>query len=124
MNFSGCPLSKGLIPQLQKEPIVMKALLMLSLMFVLPTAHAIEAESCEVWQQKANTFMTYRQQGLPIAQAMQEAAGNKTRGLLLRAYAEPVENGLEAQYEVIGSFSETVFNECQAGLAAADTDKP
>ncbi|MEX1200236.1 MAG: hypothetical protein WEB02_05545 [Methylophaga sp.] len=95
----------------------MKALLMLSFMLALPTAYAIEAESCEVWQQKANTFMTYRQQGLPIAEAMQEAAGNKTRGLLLRAYAEPVEVGLEAQYAVIGTFSQTVFDECQAAAA-------
>lgn len=98
----------------------MKALLMLSFMFALPTAHAIEADSCEVWQQKANSFMTWRQQGTSIAEAMQETAGNQSRGLLLRAYAEPVEQGLEAQYQVISDFSQTVFDECIAGKANSD----
>ena len=96
----------------------MKALFLLGFMLSVPTAHAIEAESCEVWEQKANSFMTWRQQGLSIAEAMQETAGNQSRGLLLRAYAEPVEQGLEAQYKVIGDFSQTVFDECEAGKTA------
>lgn len=96
----------------------MKAVFVLSFMLSVPTAHAIEAESCEVWEQKANSFMTWRQQGLSIAEAMQETAGNQSRGLLLRAYAEPVEQGLEAQYKVIGDFSQTVFDECEAGKTA------
>lgn len=90
----------------------MKALLILSFIFSVPAVQAIEAESCEVWQQKANSFMTWRQQGLPIAEAVQETAGNQSRGLLLRAYAVPVEQGLEAQYQVIGDFSQTVYDEC------------
>lgn len=90
----------------------MKALLAVSFMLSMPAVQAIEAESCEVWQQKANSFMTWRQQGLSITEAMQETAGNQSRGLLLRAYAEPVEQGLEAQYRVIGDFSQTVYDEC------------
>lgn len=93
----------------------MKVLFALSFMLSVPTVQAIEAESCEVWQQKANSFMTWRQQGLSIAEAMQETSGNQSRGLLLRAYAEPVENGLEAQYKVIGDFSQTVYEECTRG---------
>ncbi len=97
----------------------MKALLILTFMLSVPAVHAIEAESCEVWQQKANSFMTWRQQGTSIAEAMKETAGNQSRGLLLRAYAEPVEKGLEAQYKVIGDFSQTVFDECVKGKTQA-----
>lgn len=98
----------------------MKAfLLILSFVLSVPAVYAIEAESCEVWQQKANSFMTWRQQGLSIAEAMQETAGNKSRGLLLSAYAEPIEQGLEAQYRVIGNFSQKVFDECKT---AQNTD--
>lgn len=92
----------------------MKVLLMLSFMLSVPAVQAIEADSCEVWQQKANSFMTWRQQGTSIAEAMQETAGNQSRGLLLRAYAEPIEQGLEAQYQVIADFSDTVYNECKS----------
>ncbi len=98
----------------------MKALLILSFILSVPVAQAIDADSCEVWQQKANSFMTWRQQGTSIAEAMQETAGNQSRGLLLRAYAEPVEQGLEAQYQVIGDFSQTVFDECNAGKTKSD----
>ena len=52
--------------------------------------------------------------------AVQETAGNQSRGLLLRAYAEPVEQGLEAQYQVIDDFSQTVFDECITGKANSD----
>ncbi|HET8808385.1 MAG TPA: hypothetical protein VFM76_08400 [Methylophaga sp.] len=95
----------------------MKALLMLTFILSVPAVHAIEADSCEVWQQKANSFMTWRQQGISIAEAMKETAGNQSRGLLLRAYAEPIEKGLEAQYQVIGDFSQAIFDECNAGRA-------
>lgn len=98
----------------------MKALLIVSFLLSTTSVQAIEAESCEVWEQKANSFMTWRQQGLPITEAMQETAGNQSRGLLLRAYGEPVEQGLEAQYQVIGDFSQTVYEECTAGKAAAE----
>ncbi|MDT8311726.1 MAG: hypothetical protein RQ732_09805 [Methylophaga sp.] len=98
----------------------MKALLLLSFIFSVPAVQAIEAESCEVWQQKANSFMTWRQQGLPIAEAVKETAGNQSRGLLLRAYAETVEQGLEAQYQVIGEFSQMVYDECEQGKTQAE----
>ena len=92
-----------------------RILLAFSLIITANKTMAIEPESCEIWQQKANTFMTYRQQDLPIVEAMQEASGNKTRGLLLRAYQAPVENGLEAKYRVIGEFAQQVFEECNSG---------
>lgn len=96
----------------------MKALLILSFMLSVPAVQAIEADSCEVWEQKANSFMTWRQQGMPIVDAMKDTAGNQSRGLLLRAYDKPIEKGLEAQYQVIGDFSQAVFDECVAGKSA------
>lgn len=86
----------------------------MGLLLISLSAQAFEIESCDMWKQKANTFMSWRQQGLPIAEAVQETAGNISRGLLLRAYAEPRKEGLEAQYEEIDRFSQQVYRECTA----------
>ncbi len=88
---------------------------LLSLMFFLLLAlplQAAEVEECEGWKQKANLFMNWRQQGVPIADAVKETAGNISRGLLLRAYAEPRVTDFQQQYQVIDDFSEQVYQEC------------
>lgn len=98
----------------------MKFIVVLSLLLLTPTAWAIEQDSCEVWQQKANTFMAIRQQGTPITQAIRETAGNKSRGLMLQAYSEPVADGFEAQFYAIKAFSQKIYDQCLAGQKTAD----
>jgi hypothetical protein len=75
-------------------------------------AQAFEVENCNYWQEKANTFMTWRQQGTPITQAVKQVEGNRSRGLLLQAYAEPKAEGLEAQYKAIQDFTNKIYSDC------------
>jgi hypothetical protein len=90
----------------------MKYLLFIPLLLLSGVATAQPMGDCEMWQQKANSFMTWRQQGLPIADAVKETAGNISRGLLLQAYAEPKEEGLQAQYDAIEAFSRKIYQQC------------
>lgn len=96
----------------------MRVFLISSLLLASSQVAAFEIQDCDMWQQKANTFMTWRQQGLPIADAVKETAGNISRGLLLRAYAEPRKQGLEAQYKEIDRFSQQIHDECTAEQSA------
>ncbi len=73
---------------------------------------ALPEENCDFWQQKANLYMNWRQQEIPISEAIKDTAGNRSRGLLLRAYNEPVATELEAKYQKVKQFAEQVHTEC------------
>jgi len=93
---------------------LMKKYAFLSLLLVSTTPYAFEVESCEAWQAKAATYMTWRQQGTPIAEAVGQTLGNRSRGLLLQAYQAPVESDFRVQYEVIENFSKGIYDDCSA----------
>lgn len=90
----------------------MKALFVASFALASMSAHAFQIEDCEGWKHKASLFMNWRQQGIPISEAVKETSGNISRGLLLRAYGEPVAVDFEAQYSAIDEFSQTIYSEC------------
>lgn len=92
----------------------MRILSLISLFFVSATAQAVSVESCDSWKSKAGQFMEWRQQGIPISQAVKDTSGNVSRGLLLRAYAEPKAEDYEAQFFAVQDFSEKVYDECLA----------
>ncbi len=92
----------------------MKLLSFVTVLLLALPLQAADLEECEGWKQKANLFMNWRQQGVPIADAVKETAGNISRGLLLRAYAEPRVTDFQEQYQVIDKFSEQVYQECLA----------
>lgn len=102
----------------------MKQVVLLGLLLNLGSAHAIEAteaDDCEAWKNKASLYMNWRQQGVSLAEAVKDTNGNRSRGLLLRAYNEPQQQGFDAQYTAIQTFSNTVFQECQT---AAESPQP
>lgn len=72
------------------------------------------ASQCEDWAQRAGSFMVVRQMNTPIHEAMKDAVGNVTRGLLLNAYQEPVHEGFEAQQEAIHGFRTKIYDDCMA----------
>lgn len=90
----------------------MKVLCVSCLVLFSTSAYAVQVENCEGWKQKASLYMNWRQQGIPIAEAVKETAGNISRGLLLRAYGEPQEQGYEAQYRAADLFGEKIYQEC------------
>lgn len=90
----------------------MRFLLMLFLLFFSAASYAAQALDCDGWKNKASQFMSWRQQGIPISEAVKDTPGNLSRGLLLRAYAEPIEDDYEAQFFAAQQFSEAVFEEC------------
>ena len=90
----------------------MKAFYLVSFLLVSSVVHAAPGEDCEGWKHKASLFMNWRQQGVPISEAVKDTSGNISRGLLLRAYGEPVVQGYEAQYAVIDDFSQKIYSEC------------
>jgi hypothetical protein len=92
----------------------MKLVSLITALLLASSAQAADIEECEGWKEKANLFMNWRQQGVPIADAVKDTAGNISRGLLLRAYAEPRETDFQAQYQVIDAFSQQVYQECLA----------
>lgn len=92
----------------------MKWLSLMTFLLLASPLQAAEIEACEGWKEKANLFMNWRQQGVPIADAVKDTAGNISRGLLLRAYAEPRVTDFQEQYQIINEFSEKVYQECLA----------
>lgn len=71
---------------------------------------------CESWAQKAGSYMIVRQMNTPIHEAMQNAVGNVTRGLLLNAYQEPVYETFEEQQEAIHGFRTRIYDDCMSQL--------
>lgn len=90
----------------------MRIFILTALFLGVSPTQAFEVENCDYWQEKANAFMTWRQQGTPIAQAVKQVEGNRSRGLLLQAYAEPKAEGLEAQYQAIQDFTNRIYTDC------------
>lgn len=87
---------------------------------ILSFSAVAETESllsqCESWAQKAGSFMVVRQMNTPIHEAMQNALGNVTRGLLLNAYQEPVYETFEEQQEAIHGFRTRIYDDCMSQL--------
>lgn len=82
---------------------------------LVPVAMATESEPnsvCEDWASKAGSYMLFRQMNTPIHEAMQNAMGNVTRGLLLRAYQSPVEETNEGKQQAIDEYKAAIFEEC------------
>ncbi|MTI63516.1 hypothetical protein [Methylophaga sp.] len=92
----------------------MKLVSLITVLLLASSAQARDIEECEGWKEKANLFMNWRQQGVPVAEAVKETAGNISRGLLLRAYATPRETDFQMQYRIIDEFSEQIYQECLA----------
>lgn len=92
----------------------MKLVSLIAGLLLACSVQAANIEECEGWKEKANLFMNWRQQGVPIADAVKDTAGNISRGLLLRAYAEPRKTDFQAQYQAIDEFSQQVYQECLA----------
>lgn len=91
----------------------MRIISLISLFFASAATHAVTVESCDSWKSKAGQFMEWRQQGIPISQAVKDTSGNVSRGLLLRAYTEPRAEDYKAQFFAVNKFSQQVFEECQ-----------
>lgn len=93
----------------------MKQLLLLAFALNLNTVHAASPapDDCETWKSKASLYMSWRQQGIPLAEAVKDTSGNRSRGLLLRAYNEPQQSAFDSQYAAIQTFGETIYAECQ-----------
>jgi hypothetical protein len=98
----------------------MRYLLMLILVSFSAGAHAAQPLDCDGWKNKASQFMSWRQQGMPISEAVKDTPGNLSRGLLLRAYAEPIADDYESQFFAAKQFSETVYEECRASRQQQD----
>lgn len=80
-----------------------------------PVAMATESGPnavCEDWASKAGSYMLFRQMNTPIHEAMQNAMGNVTRGLLLSAYQEPVAETNEGKQQAIDDFKNRIYNDC------------
>lgn len=94
----------------------MKPLLLLALALSLSTAQAASPanDDCEIWKNKASLYMSWRQQGISLTEAVKDTNGNRSRGLLLRAYNEPQQSAFDAQYAAIQQFSDTIYQECRA----------
>lgn len=90
----------------------MNLLVIFPLFFLSSAAMALPAQDCEFWKEKANLFMNWRQQDIPITDAVKDTNGNISRGLLLRAYAEPVVSGFEEKYAEIERFTQQIYQEC------------
>lgn len=90
----------------------MRLLLTIFFLTFSVTGHAARDLDCDGWKNKASQYMSWRQQGIPISEAVKDTPGNLSRGLLLRAYAEPIEGDYEAQFFAAQQFSETVHEEC------------
>lgn len=98
----------------------MRMLSIIAVLLASGTVEAVTVESCDGWKSKAAQFMEWRQQGIPISQAVKNTSGNVSRGLLLRAYAEPQAKDYEAQFFAVKNFSQQVFEECQAAQPEQD----
>ena len=69
-------------------------------------------DTCDGWANKAKQFMEVRQNNVPIHEAMKMTVGNFSRGLMLRAYNEPVAENEGEKQAVIDHFAELIEDEC------------
>lgn len=93
------------------------------LLFNTLTVHAeqsTENKICEDWASKAGSYMLFRQMNTPIYEAMENAMGNVTRGLLLSAYQQPVAETNEGKQQAIDDFKAKTFEECIAQQQQAE----
>jgi len=85
-------------------------------MWLIPLSTYAESPAdtklCEDWASKAGSYMLFRQMNTPIYEAMENAMGNVTRGLLLSAYQQPVAETNEGKQQAIDDFKNKTFEEC------------
>ncbi|MCB2425554.1 hypothetical protein [Methylophaga pinxianii] len=87
--------------------------------FLITMSFAVQAEQiqvCEDWASKAGSYMLFRQMNTPIHEAMENAMGNVTRGLLLSAYQQPVEETNEGKQQAIDNFKNQTYEDCIAQM--------
>lgn len=72
----------------------------------------VDAEVCDEWASKAGSYMLFRQMNTPIHEAMQNAMGNVTRGLLLSAYQQPVSETNAGKQQAIDTFKNQTYEDC------------
>lgn len=75
-------------------------------------APPVNTEVCEDWASKAGSYMLFRQMNTPIHEAMENAMGNVTRGLLLSAYQQPVAETNEGKQQAIDTFKNQTYEDC------------
>jgi hypothetical protein len=75
-------------------------------------APPVNTEVCDDWASKAGSYMLFRQMNTPIHEAMENAMGNVTRGLLLSAYQQPVAETNEGKQQAIDNFKNQTYGDC------------
>ncbi|MBL1458169.1 hypothetical protein [Methylophaga sp.] len=75
-------------------------------------ATPVNTEVCDDWASKAGSYMLFRQMNTPIHEAMENAMGNVTRGLLLSAYQQPVAETNEGKQQAIDNFKNQTYEDC------------
>lgn len=75
-------------------------------------APPVNTEVCDDWASKAGSYMLFRQMNTPIHEAMENAMGNVTRGLLLSAYQQPVAETNEGKQQAIDNFKNKTYGDC------------
>ncbi|WP_296592264.1 hypothetical protein [Methylophaga sp.] len=75
-------------------------------------APPVNTEVCDDWASKAGSYMLFRQMNTPIHEAMENAIGNVTRGLLLSAYQQPVAETNEGKQQAIDNFKNKTYGDC------------
>lgn len=85
----------------------------MSLISLTPyAAPPVNTEVCDDWASKAGSYMLFRQMNTPIHEAMENAMGNVTRGLLLSAYQQPVAETNEGKQQAIDNFKNQTYGDC------------
>lgn len=72
----------------------------------------VDTEVCDEWASKAGSYMLFRQMNTPIHEAMENAMGNVTRGLLLSAYQQQVAETNEGKQQAIDTFKNQTYEDC------------
>lgn len=75
-------------------------------------APPVNTEVCDDWASKAGSYMLFRQMNTPIHEAMENAMGNVTRGLLLSAYQQRVAETNEGKQQAIDNFKNKTYGDC------------
>ena len=75
-------------------------------------APPVNTEVCDDWASKAGSYMLFRQMNTPIHEAMENAMGNVTRGLLLSAYQQSVAETNEGKQQAIDNFKNQTYKDC------------
>lgn len=91
------------------------ALLIGIMLLISVTTYAappVNTEVCDDWASKAGSYMLFRQMNTPIHEAMENAMGNVTRGLLLSAYQQPVAETNEGKQQAIDNFKNQTYEDC------------